>query len=236
MKVQEELDRLLFLVSDQSLSLLPEYHQRIKVLQSLQYVDSGGAVQLKGRVACQISCHELLLTELLFENVLSPLAPEESAALLSCLVFTQKTQVEPHITSTLQETAEEFVGQFKFGLTEVVYCWARGMQLLCSVTPRSESRRSLWTYMLNFYPPQLFLFRPLAASGSSPPQPFAEIAQLTDVQEGTVVRCIQRLDEVLKEVRQAARIVGDSVLGSKMEKASLAIRRDIVFTASLYTH
>lgn len=67
-------------------------------------------------------------------------------------------------------------------------------------------------------------------------QPFAEIALLTDIQEGTVVRCIQRLDEVLKEVRQAARIVGDSVLGSKMERASLAIRRDIVFTASLYTH
>lgn len=56
------------------------------------------------------------------------------------------------------------------------------------------------------------------------------------MQEGTIVRCIQRLDEVLKEVRQAARIVGDSVLGSKMERASLAIRRDIVFTASLYTH
>ncbi|XP_036411307.1 helicase SKI2W [Megalops cyprinoides] len=216
MTVQEELDKLLFLVSDQSLSLLPEYHQRIKVLQHLNYVDSSGAVQLKGRVACQISSHELLLTELLFENTLSPLAPEESAALLSCLVFTQNTQTVPHITSTLQEsidrvlslaqrigelqkdcgisqTAEDFVAQFKFGLTEVVYCWARGM-------------------------------------------PFSEIAQLTDVQEGTVVRCIQRLDEVLREVRQAARIVGDSVLGSKMERASLAIRRDIVFTASLYTH
>uniref|UniRef100_A0A3Q2XYG0 SKI2 subunit of superkiller complex n=1 Tax=Hippocampus comes TaxID=109280 RepID=A0A3Q2XYG0_HIPCM len=205
MSVQEELDKLLFLVSDQSLSLLPEYHQRIKVLQSLQYVDSGGAVQLKGRVACQISSHELLLTELLFENALSPLAPEESAALLSCLVFTQNTQGIDRVLSVAQrigelqrdcglpQTAEEFVGQFKFGLTEVVYCWARGM-------------------------------------------PFAEIAQLTDVQEGTVVRCIQRLDEVLKELRQAARIVGDSVLGSKMEKASLAIRRDIVFTASLYTH
>ncbi|KAG7266167.1 hypothetical protein CRUP_012498, partial [Coryphaenoides rupestris] len=187
-----------------------------QVLQSLQYVDAGGAVQLKGRVACQISCHELLLTELLFENALSPLPPEESAALLACLVFTQNTQVVPHVTKTLQEgikqvlavaqrigelqrdcgigqSVEDFVSQLKFGLTEVVYCWARGM-------------------------------------------PFAEIAQLTDVQEGTVVRCIQRLDEVLKEVRQAARIVGDSVLGSKMERASLAIRRDIVFTASLYTH
>lgn len=31
MSVQEELDRLMFLISDQSLSLLPEYHQRIKV-------------------------------------------------------------------------------------------------------------------------------------------------------------------------------------------------------------
>ncbi|XP_076864533.1 superkiller complex protein 2 [Brachyhypopomus gauderio] len=216
MAVQEELDRLLFLVSDQSLTLLPEYHQRIKVLEALNYIDGSGAVQLKGRVACQISSHELLLTELLFENTLSPLAPEESAALLSCLVFTQNTQIEPHVPSTIQEaidrvlnvaqrigelqrdhglpqTAEDFVSQFKFGLTEVVYCWARGM-------------------------------------------PFAEIAQLTDVQEGTVVRCIQRLDEVLKEVRQAARIVGDAVLGSKMETASLSIRRDIVFTASLYTH
>uniref|UniRef100_A0A3B4GKU8 Ski2 like RNA helicase n=1 Tax=Pundamilia nyererei TaxID=303518 RepID=A0A3B4GKU8_9CICH len=209
MSLQEELDQLLFLVSDQSLTLLPEYHQRIKVwMRSLQYIDSGGAVQLKGRVACQISSHELLLTELLFENVLSPLAPEESAALLSCLHpdivlflyqgIEQVKSVAQRIGELQREcgipqTAEEFVGQFKFGLTEVVYCWARGM-------------------------------------------PFAEIAQLTDVQEGTVVRCIQRLDEVLKEVRQAARIVGDSVLGSKMEKASLAIRRDIVFTASLYTH
>ena len=74
-----------------------------QVLQTLQYVDAGGAVQLKGRVACQISCHELLLTELLFENALSSLEPEESAALLACLVFTQNTQVVPHITKTLQE-------------------------------------------------------------------------------------------------------------------------------------
>lgn len=89
-----------------------------------------------------------------------------------------------------------------------------------------------------FNPFPLFLLHhpPLSSPPPLTPQPFAEIAQLTDVQEGTVVRCIQRLDEVLKEVRQAARIVGDSVLGSKMEKASLAVRRDIVFTASLYTH
>ena len=27
----------------------------------------------------------------------------------------------------IAQSAEDFVSQFKFGLTEVVYCWARGM-------------------------------------------------------------------------------------------------------------
>ena len=65
--------------------------------------------------------------------------------------------------------------------------------------------------------------------------PFAELTKLTDVQEGIIVRCMQRLDEVLKDVRNAARIIGDPVLQSKMEEASRMIKRDIVFAASLYT-
>lgn len=58
---------------------------------------------------------------------------------------------------------------------------------------------------------------------------------LTDVQEGIIVRCIQQLNETLKDVREAAQIIGDPVLKSKMEDASNAIKRDIVFAASLYT-
>lgn len=59
--------------------------------------------------------------------------------------------------------------------------------------------------------------------------------QLTDVQEGLIVRCIQRLDEVCRDVRNAARLVGDPILFEKMENTSAAIKRDIVFAASLYT-
>lgn len=33
----------------------------------------------------------------------------------------------------IAQTAEEFMGQFKFGLTEVVYCWARGMVSPCTL-------------------------------------------------------------------------------------------------------
>ncbi len=65
--------------------------------------------------------------------------------------------------------------------------------------------------------------------------PFSEIAQLTDVQEGVIVRAIQRLDETLRDVKDAARVIGDSVLYQKMDEASTIVKRDIVFAASLYT-
>lgn len=55
------------------------------------------------------------------------------------------------------------------------------------------------------------------------------------MQEGIVVRCIQRLDELLRDIRDAARVIGDPMLTKKMDEASTSIKRDIVFAASLYT-
>ncbi|XP_067416357.1 superkiller complex protein 2 [Emydura macquarii macquarii] len=215
LRLRAELDHLRFLLSDQSLLLLPEYQQRVEVLRALRYVDAAGAVQLAGRVACEISSHELLLTELVFDNLLTELRPEESVALLSCLVCQGRSQAEPQLPSVLRqgmeriravaeriallqrecglrESVEDFVAQYNFGLVEVVYEWARGV-------------------------------------------PFAEIARLTDVQEGIIVRCIQRLDETCRDVRNAARVIGEPTLHAKMEEASNLIKRDIVFAASLYT-
>lgn len=59
--------------------------------------------------------------------------------------------------------------------------------------------------------------------------------KLTDAQEGLIVRCLLRLDEICKDVRKAAKIVGNPALYEKMEETSSVIKRDIVFAASLYT-
>ncbi|KAG6380833.1 hypothetical protein JVT61DRAFT_5219 [Boletus reticuloceps] len=64
--------------------------------------------------------------------------------------------------------------------------------------------------------------------------PFDQITLLTDVAEGTIVRVITRLDETCREVRDAARVIGDTELFKKMEQAQTKIKRDIVFAASLY--
>jgi len=66
-------------------------------------------------------------------------------------------------------------------------------------------------------------------------QPFCEIMEFTDVQEGIIVRCIQQLNEILRDVKNAAHLIGDPVLKQKMQEASDAVKRDIVFAASLYT-
>ena len=58
---------------------------------------------MKGKVACEMGNHELIITELVFHNVLTDLQPAEIAALLSCLVFQQKNASEPQLTPVLEQ-------------------------------------------------------------------------------------------------------------------------------------
>ena len=55
---------------------------------------------------------------------------------------------------------------------------------------------------------------------------------LTDVAEGTIVRAITRLDETCREVRDAARVIGDAALMRKMEDAQMKIKRDSEYFTS----
>ena len=42
-------------MSDQNLQLLPDYEQRIAVLKDLGFIDQNSRVELKGKVACEVS-------------------------------------------------------------------------------------------------------------------------------------------------------------------------------------
>ncbi len=51
-------------------------------------------MQVKGRVACEISAgDELVLTELMFAGVFNELDVDQTVALLSCFVFEEKVFV-----------------------------------------------------------------------------------------------------------------------------------------------
>ncbi|ORX82713.1 antiviral helicase [Anaeromyces robustus] len=214
-KIEYKINELFKNLSENNLQLLPDYNQRIEVLKFLRYIDDNLTVQLKGKIACEIStADELLLTELVLDNFFAEFDLAESAALLSCFIFQEKSQNEPALTSNLEKgiakikdmalnladiqrsfnidiSTQDYVATVNIGLVEVVYEWAKGV-------------------------------------------PFKQITELTDVLEGSIVRCIVRLDEVCRQVKNASRIIGDSSLYIKMEKTSELIKRDIVFAQSLY--
>lgn len=72
---------------------MEELKARKRVLRRLGFTNAEDIVDMKGRVACEISTgDELLLTELVFNGVFNTLSPEQCAGLLSCFVFTEKVR------------------------------------------------------------------------------------------------------------------------------------------------
>ena len=216
--IKDKIEGIRQLMSDQNLQLLPDYEQRISVLKDLGFIDPNSRVELKGKVACEIhSADELVLTELVLENVLADYEPEEIVALLSCFVFQEKTDVVPTMTPALERGRDTIVA-----ISEKVNAIQTTHQVILSSDDSndfvSKPRFGLVEVVYEW------------ARG----MPFSAITDLTDVLEGTIVRVVSRLDETCREVKNAARIIGDPELFAKMGVAQECIRRDICATASLY--
>ncbi|KAL8790464.1 MAG: hypothetical protein Q9213_000616 [Squamulea squamosa] len=216
--IKENINELKQRMSDQNLQLLPDYEQRVEVLKNLGFIDTSSRVQLKGKVACEIhSADELVLTELILENVLANFEPEEIVALLSAFVFQEKTDVEPTLTASLENGKATIIE-----LSEKVNAIQIQQQVILSSDDSndfvSRPRFGLVEVVYEW------------ARGMS----FNRITDLTDVLEGTIVRVITRLDETCREVKNAARIIGDPELFTKMQSAQEMIKRDITAVASLY--
>ena len=63
---------------------------------------------------------------------------------------------------------------------------------------------------------------------------FVEVQRLTGSFEGTTIRTLRRLEELVRQIATAAKAIGNHELQAKFEKGSELIKRDIVFCSSLY--
>ncbi|CAK7331344.1 unnamed protein product [Dovyalis caffra] len=240
---KEEVRNLQFLMSDEALQQMPDFQGRIDVLKEIGCIDGDLVVQIKGRVACEMnSGEELICTECLFENQFDDLEPEEAVAIMSAFVFQQRKTSEPSLTPRLSE-AKQSHGLPESGEIALIPATEKEdsvsivLRRLYSTAIRLGELQSHFKLQIN---PEEFANENLKfglvevvyewAKGT----PFADICELTDVPEGLIVRTIVRLDETCREFKNAAAIMGNSALYKKMESASNAIKRDIVFAASLY--
>ncbi|KAI4375499.1 hypothetical protein MLD38_013361 [Melastoma candidum] len=192
-----------------------ELKARKRVLRRLGYISSDGVVKLKGKVACEIStADELTLTELMFNGVLKDVKIEEMVSLLSCLVWQEKLQ-------GAAEPREELESLF-MQLQDTARTVAK-VQLECKIQTDVDG------YVSSFRPDVMEAVYAWA-KGSK----FYEIMEMTPVFEGSLIRAIRRLEEVLQQLILAAKSIGETDLESKFEEAVSKIKRDIVFAASLY--
>ncbi|KAI1269354.1 rRNA-processing arch domain-containing protein [Xylariaceae sp. FL1019] len=199
-----------------SIAQLDELKSRKRVLRRLGFINEGEVVQMKARVACEISStegHELLLSELLFNRFFNELSPELIAAILSVFIFEEKleatalpedlakpyaqVQAQARIIakvsqeSKLEVNEDEYVQSLKWQLMETVYAWANG-------------------------------------------KAFVDVCKMTDAYEGSLIRLFRRLEELLRQMAQAAKVMGSEDLQNKFEETLTKIRRDIVAAQSLY--
>lgn len=134
-----------------SIIQLDELKCRKRVLRRFGFINDDEVVQLKARVACEISTgDELMLSELLFNGFFNNLTPEQTAAIMSVFVFEEKVKEAPALTkdelakplkeiqsqartiakvsqeSKMAVNEDEYVQSFHWELIEVMYDWANG--------------------------------------------------------------------------------------------------------------
>mmetsp|Transcript_11994 Transcript_11994/g.26099 ORF Transcript_11994/g.26099 Transcript_11994/m.26099 type:complete len:1429 (-) Transcript_11994:47-4333(-) len=216
--LRAKVKTLSHLLSNESLQLFPDFLQRKAMLQSLGYIDENDTVCLKGRCACEVNtCEGLIVAEMVFEGMLNELEPAEIVASLSALLFQEKVDEE-----LSKELPERLVSSCERMQAIALDLGQRQKDFGLSVDPLEYTANSLKLGLVHV----VYEW----ACGV----PFASICELTGVQEGSIVRTITRLDELCREVRNCARVVGNPTLYRKMEASSEAIKRDIVFASSLY--
>lgn len=198
-----------------SLLQMDELKHRKRVLRRMEYCTAQDVIEFKGRVACELSsADELLMTEMIFNGVFNELTTGQSVALLSTFVCDEKSSETPKST-------EELSGPL------------RAMQDLARRIAKISNECKLEldeeTYVEKFKP---FLMDVVLAwcKGAS----FLSVCKMTDIFEGSIIRCMRRLEELLRQMCQAAKTIGNTELENKFAEGIRLLKRDIVFAASLY--
>ena len=198
-----------------SIVQMEELKSRKRILRRLGYCSDEDVITLKGRVACEVSSgDELLLCELIFSGGFTDLSIEQTVALLSCFVFEEKSDKPP----TLRD---ELAGPFQL-LKEVARKIVKASNESGLDLPEDQ-------YLDSFRPEMMEVVWQWVRGAR-----FAKICTMTDIFEGSIIRCMRRLEELMRQLSVASKAIGNDQLETKFVSGIGLLKRDIVFANSLY--
>lgn len=106
---------------------------------------------------------------------------------------------------------EEYVASFKTEMMDAVHSWCKGATFatICKV-------------------------RLLSASNDGRSSADGRPSQMTDIFEGSLIRCFRRLQELIRQMAMAAKAIGNTELEEKFTKSAEALERQssVVFNVS----
>ena len=187
------------------------------VLRQLQCVDESHLVLRKGRAAAEVDASdELLAAELLFGGFFNGLSAAAATALCACLIGDQSERVRrpppPHA-----DLAEKFLELQAAARTMAALYTAHGL-------PTDER-----TYVERFDGGMLNVIYAWCGGAT-----FGELCGMCGLFEGSIIRAIRRLGELLNELQSAAKEIGNDELYLTFSEGAKLIQRDIVYAPSLY--
>jgi ATP-dependent RNA helicase DOB1 len=186
-----------------------------RVLRRLNYLNEQGLVTIKGRVAAAInSGHDLVLVELMFNGSFAEMSTEHMLAACSCFVCQDKMDENQKIPDGLKAV---------FASVQEAARRVAKTSIECRMEINEEE------YVDSFRPTMMEVvvawFKGMK---------FSELIKLTSIFEGAIVRSIRRLEELLRQLQEATKAIGDETMAKKFEQAREKIKRDVIFANSLY--
>lgn len=198
-----------------SLLQMEDLKHRKRVLRRLGYCNNADVIEFKGRVACELSSgDELLLTEMIFNGTFNDLSAPQCVALLSCFVCDERSSEQPTAANELASPLKQ-MQDFARRIAKV--------SIECKLEIDEEQ------YVEKFKPTLMDVVLAWCKGAS-----FLQLCKMTDVFEGSIIRCMRRLEELLRQMVQASKTIGNTDLENKFSEGIRLLKRDIVFAASLY--
>ncbi|XP_049403170.1 DExH-box ATP-dependent RNA helicase DExH10-like [Solanum stenotomum] len=216
-EVNHEIQQLKSKMRDSQLQKFrDELKNRSQVLKKLGHIDADGVVLLKGRAACLIDTgDELLVTELMLNGTFNDLDHHQTAALASCFIPGDKTNEQIHLRAELTKPLQQLQDTAR-----------RIAEIQCECKLEINIEEYVEASVRPFLMDVIYCW----SKGAS----FAEVIQMTDIFEGSIIRLVRRLDEFLNQLKGAAHAAGEVDLENKFAAASESLRRGIMFANSLY--
>lgn len=190
-----------------------------KILKRLEFVDKNEVVTSKGRVASLLfGSDEILLAELIFSGYFSELDAKQTTIFLSLFVNEERPD-EKKAVKIRDEQLLQIFEQTKSTL-----------KFLCKIYIDAELEKVNEEEIVEALNPSFFALIQKWYEGCT----FAELMQKSTLYEGSIIRGIKRLHELLKELIDCADVLGNKELKERFSEGSAKLFRGIVFTASLY--